>query len=70
MDLNLEGRSALVCGASRGIGKAAAVELARLGASVTLVARNEDSLAAALTERAIAVANPLNDFLEEVELVN
>ena len=29
-----------------------------------------DSLAAALTERAIAVANPLRDFLEEVELVN
>ena len=28
------------------------------------------SLAAALTERAIAVANPLRDFLEEIELVN
>lgn len=29
-----------------------------------------DSLALALQERAIAVANPLRDFLEEVELVN
>jgi len=32
--------------------------------------QSPDSLAAALTERAIAVANPLRDFLEEVELVN
>ena len=32
--------------------------------------QSPDSLAAALTERAIAVANPLKDFLEEVELVN
>ena len=29
-----------------------------------------DTMAAALTERAIAVANPLKDFLEEVELVH
>ena len=29
-----------------------------------------ESLATALTERAIEVANPLRDFLEEVELVN
>ena len=50
MDLNLQGKSALVCGASRGIGRAAALELGRLGASVTLVARNEDSLSAALAE--------------------
>ncbi len=32
--------------------------------------QSPDSLAAALTERAIAVANPLKDFLEEVELVH
>ena len=32
--------------------------------------QSPDSLAAALTERAIAVSNPLRDFLEEVELVN
>ena len=32
--------------------------------------QSPDSLAAALTERAIAVANPLKDFLEDVELVN
>ncbi|MFK0573708.1 SDR family oxidoreductase [Endozoicomonas sp.] len=40
MDINLIGKSALVCGASQGIGKACALELALLGASVTLFSRN------------------------------
>jgi 3-oxoacyl-[acyl-carrier protein] reductase len=44
MDLNLQGRHALVCGASEGIGRAAAQELAALGASVTLLARRESVL--------------------------
>jgi len=46
MDLNLRGRHALVCGASQGIGHAAATELAELGADVTLLARSADKLAA------------------------
>jgi 3-oxoacyl-[acyl-carrier protein] reductase len=44
MNLDLKGKKALVCGSTQGIGKAVAVELANLGASVTLVARNEASL--------------------------
>lgn len=44
MDLNLRNKNALVCGSTQGIGKAAAIELALLGATVTLVARNEDKL--------------------------
>lgn len=44
MDLNLNGKSALVSGSTQGIGKAIAIELANLGASVTLLARNEDKL--------------------------
>jgi 3-oxoacyl-[acyl-carrier protein] reductase len=50
MDLNLSGKHALVCGASQGIGRAAAVELAALGASVTLLARSREALDAALAE--------------------
>lgn len=50
MDLNLSGKHALVCGASQGIGRAAAIELAQLGASVTLLARSRETLEAALTE--------------------
>jgi 3-oxoacyl-[acyl-carrier protein] reductase len=41
----LEGRVALVTGASQGIGKGIALELAKAGATVALAARNEAKLA-------------------------
>ncbi|MEO6138315.1 MAG: SDR family oxidoreductase [Luteimonas sp.] len=44
MDLNLIGKHALVCGASEGIGRATAHELALLGADVTVLARRADIL--------------------------
>ena len=44
MNTDLTGKRALVCGSSQGIGKATAIELALLGASITLVARNEERL--------------------------
>ncbi|MCC7232431.1 MAG: SDR family oxidoreductase [Bacteroidia bacterium] len=44
MILELTGKKALVCGSTRGIGKAVAMELASLGASVTLLARNAEDL--------------------------
>ncbi len=47
MNLDLSGKNALVCGASSGIGLACAVELAGLGANVTLAARDAARLEAA-----------------------
>jgi 3-oxoacyl-[acyl-carrier protein] reductase len=44
MNLDLSGKTALVCGSTQGLGYACAVELALLGANVVLFARNEDKL--------------------------
>jgi len=50
MDLELAGKGAIVTGASRGIGKAIARELAREGASVVIVARGRERLEATASE--------------------
>ena len=44
MNLDLTGKNALVCGSTQGIGRASAIELALLGANITLLARNETKL--------------------------
>ncbi len=44
MNINLTNRRALVGGSTQGIGKAIAIQLAACGASVTLLARNEDAM--------------------------
>jgi NAD(P)-dependent dehydrogenase (short-subunit alcohol dehydrogenase family) len=50
MDLQLQGKRALVTGGSKGIGKAIALQLAREGVDVVIAARNETDLAAAQRE--------------------
>jgi len=50
MNLDLTGKRAVVCGSTQGIGKASAIELALLGASVTLIARDEEKLKAVSKE--------------------
>jgi 3-oxoacyl-[acyl-carrier protein] reductase len=50
----LQGRIALVTGASQGIGRSCALELARRGASVALAARNVEKLTAVAAEIAAA----------------
>lgn len=50
MDLGLRGRTALVCGASKGLGRACAEALLREGVHVTVVARDPEALDRALAE--------------------
>ena len=44
MTYSLQEKTALVCGSTQGIGRACAIELARQGATVTLMARHEGGL--------------------------
>ena len=50
MNLDLNGKNAVVCGSTQGIGLAVAKELSSMGANVTLVARNQEKLEAAKAE--------------------
>ena len=44
MDLGISGRHALVCAASKGLGRACAIALAAEGVNVVLTARGEEAL--------------------------
>jgi NAD(P)-dependent dehydrogenase (short-subunit alcohol dehydrogenase family) len=57
-DNDMTGRVCVVPGASRGLGKATALGLARLGATVVLLARDERLLSAAREEVAAESGNP------------
>ena len=50
MNISLSGKVAVVCGSSQGIGFATAKDLAALGATCILLARNEASLQQAITQ--------------------
>ncbi|HKR05039.1 MAG TPA: SDR family oxidoreductase [Bacteroidia bacterium] len=50
MDLSLKDKRAIVCGSTQGIGKAVAMELARLECSITLIARNQTALQQTIEE--------------------
>lgn len=62
MEINLNGRKALVGGSTSGIGKAIAQQLAACGASVTLVARNEDKLQTVLASLDVS-KNQLHQYI-------
>lgn len=50
MKLTLEGKRALLCGSSDGIGKACAILMAERGASIILAARNKEKLESTLVD--------------------
>jgi len=65
MDLQLTGRKALVTGASRGLGRAIAVELAREGCDLALCARGAEPLEALAKELGTAVYTQAVDVADE-----
>ena len=54
MDLELTGKVALITGGSKGIGKAAAMELAKEGVDVVICSRNQGPLEAAANDVSLA----------------
>src|SRR6266849_4432600 len=50
MDLGIAGKSALVCAASKGLGKGCAINLAREGVNLTIVARTKETIEATAAE--------------------
>lgn len=76
IDLDLTGQTALVCGASAGIGEAAALTFAQLGASVICLARSEEKLRGLVGKLAVGkganhrfIACDLNDHTKLKSLV-
>jgi len=62
LNLDLTNKNALVGGGSKGLGKATAIELAKLGATITLISRNEERLQAAVVDLP-KKANQTHDYL-------
>ncbi len=50
MDLGIRGRTALVCAASKGLGKGCAMALAREGVNLVITARGREALEATAAE--------------------
>jgi 3-oxoacyl-[acyl-carrier protein] reductase len=66
MDLGLNGRTAIVCAASQGLGKASAMALAREGVHLVIAARRREVLEGAADEIAAATGNRPKTVIADV----
>lgn len=66
MDLGIAGRTALVCGGSKGLGLGCAEALVREGVNVVVVARGAEALQAAATRLEAAAAGSPKPFVKTV----
>lgn len=62
MNLSLEGKNAIVCGGSQGIGFAIAEELAIMGANCILLARSVDNMKTAISQLDISIRQSHNYY--------
>lgn len=69
MDLGIKGRKALVCAASKGLGRACALSLAREGAEVVIVARTPETLALAAKEIQAATGAQITALAADITTV-
>jgi 3-oxoacyl-[acyl-carrier protein] reductase len=76
MNLQLDGKTALILASSKGLGKACALALAREGANVVITARNQDALDAAAAEirqlgkgKVLAISSDVRDAAAATSLV-
>src|SRR5438034_11674159 len=66
MDLGLAGRVALVCGSTKGLGRAVAKALAHEGARVAINGRHEDSVEHAAQQLSSESAQAVMPFVADV----
>ena len=66
MDLGIKGRKAVVCGASKGLGKGCALALAEAGVDLWVVARGEDALGSTVREIAAQGAGRVSAVVADV----
>jgi 3-oxoacyl-[acyl-carrier protein] reductase len=66
VDLGIRGRKALLFGASRGLGRACALALAREGVDITIVARGRDALERTATEIAAATGAMVKTVIGDI----
>ena len=67
MDLGLAGRTAIVCGSSRGLGRACAESLAREGVALVVNGRTEATVRAAADELAAAHGVPVTGVTADID---
>jgi 3-oxoacyl-[acyl-carrier protein] reductase len=66
MDLGIAGRQALVCAASKGLGRGCALALAQEGVALTIVARGHDALDATAREIREATGMPVTAVAADI----
>lgn len=70
MDLGLEGRTAIICGSSRGLGRACATSLAREGVSVVVNGRTAETVEATAIDLATTFGVTVTPVVADIDTVD